>query len=186
MASGEDKPNPEDGRILSPEELDIDDDEHVEQIDDGRYVVSPNVRTDSTASVSQSDQSPERSREQPRAEPQFTDTSVHQWLHENLEDTNSQYGFDVTAKFDGTVSQQQMVSNDIVTVFESLMLWYARQIDADTPVEEVLGILLSESNVPVTYPPSSIQTLVQTEGLSPDDSIADLLAAVGEDGGVQR
>jgi|AntDeeMetagen285_2_1112576.scaffolds.fasta_scaffold14009_2 hypothetical protein len=186
MASGEDKPNPEDGRILSPDELDLDDDEHVEQIDDGRYVVSSDVRTDSTASVSQSEPSPDRSREQPRPEPQFTDTSVHQWLHENLEDTNSQYGFDVTAKFDGTVSQQQMVSNDIVTVFESLMLWYARQIDADTPVEEVLGILLSESNVPVKYPPSSIQTLVQAEGLSPDDSIADLLAAVGEDGGVQR
>lgn len=184
MASGPDEPNPEDGRILSPEELDIDDDEHVEQIDDGRYVVSPHVRTDSTTSVSQSDSAPEPAA--PAPEPEFSDASVHQWLHENLADTNSQYGFDVTAKFDGTVSQQQTVSNDIVTVFESLMLWYARQVDADTPVEEVLGILLSESNVPVNYPPSSIQTLVQAEGLSPEDSIADLLAAVGEDGGVQR
>ena len=186
MAPGEDDPKPEDGRILSPEELDIADDEHVEEIDDGRYVVSPDVRTDSTTSVSQSDPSPERPQNQRQPQPTFSDASVHEWLHENLEDTNSRYGFDVTAKFDGNVSQQQMVSNDIVTVFESLMLWYARQIDSNTPVEEVLGILLSESNVPVRYPPSSVRTLVKSTNLSPNDSIADLLAVVGEDDGVQR
>jgi len=32
------------GRILAPEELDIADDEHVTQIDDGRFVVSPSER----------------------------------------------------------------------------------------------------------------------------------------------
>lgn len=186
MAPGEDDPKPEDGRILSPEELDIEEDAHVEQIDEGRYVVSPDVRTDSAPSVSQSDSSSERPRSQPRPQPTFSDASVHEWLHENLDDTNSRYGFDVTAKFDGSVSQQQMVSNDIVTVFESLMLWYARQIDPNTPVEEVLGILLSESSVPVRYPPSSLRTLVQSTNLSPSDSIADLLATVGEDDGVQR
>ena len=186
MPPGDHDPKAEDGRILSPEELDLEDDEHVEQIDDGRYVVSPTVRSESTAPVSQSQPSPEPSPDRARSQPAFTDTSVHQWLHENLEDTNSQYGFDVTAKFDGTVSQQQTVSNDIVTVFESLMLWYARQIDANTPVEEVLGILLSESNVPVRYPPSSLNTLVRSTDLRPEDSIADLIEAVGEDGGVQR
>lgn len=186
MAPGEDDPKPEDGRILSPEELDIADDDHVEEIDDGRYVVSPEIRTDSTTSVTQSDPAPERPQNQSRPQPTFSDASVHRWLHENLDDTNSRYGFDVTAKFDGNVSQQQTVSNDIVTVFESLMLWYARQIDSNTPVEEVLGILLSESNVPVRYPPSSLHALVRSTDLSPNDSIADLLATVGDDDGVQR
>ena len=184
MAPGEDDPRPEDGRVLSPEELDIGDDEHVEEIDEGRYVVSSDVRTGSVSTATDVDETtdvpPRRTREQPT----YSDAAVHEWLHENLDDTNSRYGFDVTAKFDGEVSQQQLVSNDIVTVFESLMLWYARQIDEDTPVEEVLGILLSESNVPVRYPPSSVRTLVAGTGLSPDDSIADLLRAVGDEDGV--
>ncbi len=184
MAPGEDDPRPDDGRVLSPEELDIGDDDHVEEIDDGRFVVSPDVRTDPTPSTASPNARADEPPRQP-PEPAFTDASVHEWLYENLDETNSRYGFDVTAKFDGSVSQQQIVSNDIVTVFESLLLWYARQIDGNTPVEEVLGILLSESNVPVRYPPSSLRALVRGTNLSPDDSIADLLRAVGDDDGVQ-
>jgi hypothetical protein len=78
-----------------------------------------------------------------------------------------------------------MQSNDVVTVFESLLLWYAQQVDENTPVEEVLGILLMESNVPVRYPPESIHALVKSSGLEPDDSIAELLAAIREDDGLQ-
>ena len=183
MSEGPDEPNPEDGKILSPDELDISDDDHVEQIDEGRYVVSPDVRTDSTT-PSRADPEPTPApepTEQP--EPTLDEATVHEWLVETMADGNSRYGFDVTAKFDGSVSQQRMVSNDIITVFESLMLWYARQVDGSTPVEEVLGILLSESNVPVRYPPESLRNLVKTSDCSPDDSIAELLATVeGEDG----
>ena len=184
MAPGEDDPTPEDGRILSPEELDIAADDHVEEIDDGRFVVSPDVRTDPTGRPP-SDSKPSQTAAAPSDRQPVSDASVHEWLHDHFDETNSRYGFDVTAKFDGGVSQQQMVSNDIVTVFESLVLWYARQIDRETPVEEVLGILLSESNVPVRYPPSSLRTLLETTDLSPEDSIAELLEAVGDDDGVQ-
>ncbi|MFC7058102.1 DUF7500 family protein [Halovenus salina] len=76
-----------------------------------------------------------------------------------------------------------MASNDVVTIFESLMLWYAQQVDSDTPVEEILGILLTEANVPIRYPPESIHQLVKSSNLSPDDSIADLLEEI--DDGVQ-
>ncbi|MFC7195717.1 hypothetical protein ACFQL4_15585 [Halosimplex aquaticum] len=76
-----------------------------------------------------------------------------------------------------------MVSNDVVTIFESLVLWYAQQIDGKTPVEEVLGILLMEANVPVRYPPASLRRLLESTELSPDDSIADLIAAVGDEDG---
>lgn len=185
MPDGPDEPNPEDGKILSPDELDISDDEHVEEIDEGRYVVSPNVRTDTTT------QRPSKPEPRPDPEPEqssgpaLSDASVHEWLADNMDEGASRYGFDVTAKFDGSVSQQRMVSNDIVTVFESLMLWYARQIDGNTPIEDVLGILLSESNVPVRYPPESLRSLVESSNCSPDDSIAELLDAVDGDDGVQ-
>ena len=91
----------------------------------------------------------------------------------------------MTAQFDGTVSQRTMASNDLITVFESLMLWYAQQVDSGMPVEEVLGILLMESNVPVRYPPESVKNLIRSTDLGPEDSIADLLDAVQDRDGVQ-
>ncbi|WP_324756130.1 DUF7500 family protein [Haloarcula sp. GH36] len=185
MAQGSDDTNPEDGKILSPEELDIAEDEHVTQIDDGRYVVSSDVRTDEKYgnAANTADPQPEPTPEpEPDPTPEFTDANVHEWLAEQMDDSNARYGFDVTAKFDGEVDQQQLVSNDIVTVFESFMLWYGRQMDGSTPVEDVLGILLSESNVPVRYPPESIKTLLRSTQLSPDDTIADLIEAVDDEG----
>lgn len=184
MPPGQDDSKADEGRILSPEELDIADDDHVEEIDEGRYVVSSDVRSDSITSTP-ADPDPSQQPDQQPDRNAFTDASVHDWLRDDMGDTNSRYGFDVTAKFDANVSQQQMVSNDIVTVFESLMLWYARQVDGSTPVEEVLGILLSESNVPVRYPPESLHELLESTDLSGEDSIDDLLAAVSDDDGVQ-
>ncbi|WP_254273047.1 DUF7500 family protein [Haloarcula marina] len=186
MARGSDEPNPEDGKILSPEELDIADDEHVTEIDEDRYVVSPDVRTDDAyGNQVDSDATPEPQPEPEPATPEFTDANVHRWLAEQMADSNGRYGFDVTAKFDGNVDQQQLVSNDIVTVFESFMLWYGRQIDGSTAVEDVLGILLSESNVPVKFPPGSFKAMVRSTGLAPDDSIADLVEHVEERDGAE-
>jgi hypothetical protein len=178
---------PEEGPILSPEELDISDDEHVTQLDEGRFVVSPEKRDTKEAQQQQPQPTPE-----PQPEQQTDSTAseldqeqVHQWLRESFEGPGSRYGFDVTATFDGSVSQRRMASNDVVTIFESLILWYAQQIDNNTPVEEILGILLMEANVPIRYPPQSLQKLVQKTGLGPDDTIADLLAAVEDGDGVQ-
>ncbi|QIO21630.1 hypothetical protein [Haloarcula sp. JP-L23] len=188
MAPGSDEPKPEDGKILSPEELDIADDDHVTEIDEGRYVVSPDVRTDDSYGnqvSADSDPAPQPAPDPEPETPEFTDANVHEWLAEQMADSNSRYGFDVTAKFDGDVDQQQLVSNDIVTAFESFMLWYGRQMDGSTPVEDVLGILLSESNVPVKYPPGSFKEMVRSTGLSPDDSIADLVEAVEERDGAE-
>jgi len=200
--------NPEDGPILSPEELEIAEDEHVTQLDEGRFVVSPDARQQSgqpqqsrPVSNQQSDPSaaePQQSsnRDQVSASDQpqqgthreaddLSREEVHEWLRESFAHGGSRYGFDVTAAFDGSVSQRRMASNDVVTIFESLILWYAQQVDNDTPVEEILGILLMEANVPVRYPPESLKNLVKSTGLGPDDTIADLLAAVDEDDGVQ-
>jgi len=196
--------NPEDGPILSPEELKISEDEHVTQIDEDRFVVSPNSRqqgNQSQQSQPVSNHQPEQNQpkqNQPEQHRQSPDTQqsaqetgevaredVHEWLRESFANGGSRYGFDVTAAFDGSISQRRMASNDVVTIFESLMLWYAQQVDNDTPVEEILGILLMEANVPIRYPPESLKNLVKSTGLGPDDTIADLLAAVDEDDGVQ-
>ncbi|WP_436929771.1 DUF7500 family protein [Halosimplex halobium] len=188
MAKGDDEPiDGDDGPILSPDELDITDDEHVAEIDDGRYVVSPGDPIGDVPSVdegSSTESSPEPAPE-PAAEPtpELTEEAVHEFLATRFDDSGSRYGFDITATFDGATRQRQMVSNDVVTIFESLVLWYAQQIDGKTPVEEVLGILLMEANVPVRYPPSSLRRLLESTELSPDDSIADLIAAVGDEDG---
>ena len=118
-------------------------------------------------------------------QPELTARSVHNWLSDDLAAVNSRYGFDITAAFDGAVSQQRMVSNDVVTIFETLVMWYAQQVDRNTPIEEVLGILLTEANVPVEIPPAALQNALVASDLSPDDSIADLVAAVRENDGLQ-
>lgn len=207
---------PEEGPILSPEELDITESEYVEEIDEGRFVVSPNKRppqpdlpadtgdpepaggyqpAEDTATPTETPEptepTPEASGQRSAAshttEPaaELTLSDVHRWLREDFEQNDSRYAFDVTATFDDSVSQRRMASNDVVTIFESLMLWYAQQVDSNTPVEEILGILLMESNVPVRYPPKSVHKLIKSNDLSPDDEIADLLRAVQDEDGVQ-
>lgn len=207
----------DEGSILSPHELDITDSEYVEEIDEGRFVVSPDARTGRGSQQPQGGQSqgghaggnqpqggqtgpnaggntrPSASRgrsnqqsRQPQQGPNnLTEDDVRRWLREKYKRSNSKYAFDVTARFEGKVSQRRLASNDLITVFESLMLWYAQQVDSSMPVEEVLGILLMESNVPVRYPPESVRNLVKSTDLGPDDTIADLLEAVQNDDGVQ-
>ncbi|WP_136687646.1 DUF7500 family protein [Halorhabdus amylolytica] len=211
MVTGDDEED--DGRVLAPEELDISDDEHVAEIEDGRYVVSPNdpignvdgIDTvdsrSSSPSGTESESSTESESPPERTDPDESDTSLQQangpgptrpeelteadvedWLREDFREANSRYGFHVTATFDGRVSQRRMMSNDVVTIFESLILWYAQHIDSETPVEEILGILLTESNVPISYPTERLSSLVKAHGLGPEDSIADLLERVDDDG----
>lgn len=210
MTDGEDPTDEDEGRVLAPEELDISDDEHVAEIDDGRFVVSPNDPIDEVAvpqdepepaeveSASSSDSASEpesppsedplnRSPAQAQGDrdsiaTQLDETDVERWLEQSFRDADSRYGFHVTASFDGRISQRRMMSNDVVTIFESLILWYAQHIDSETPVEEILGILLTESNVPITYPTESLSKAIKSGGLGPDDTIGELIETMGEDG----
>ena len=199
-----------------PDELDITESEHVEQLEEGRFVVSSDARVpqpDETDPAQSDADRASRSQPEPEGVPEpqpgpgsdpepqprqsrndgasganseeLSQEAVHQWLRESFADSPSRYGFDVTATFDGSVGQRRMASNDVVTIFESLLLWYAQQVDSDTPVEESLGILLMESSVPIRYPPQSLEQLVKSSDLGPDDTIADLLAAVNEEDGVK-
>ncbi|WP_181684796.1 DUF7500 family protein [Halorhabdus salina] len=214
MATGDDPDDEDDGRVLAPEELDISDDEHVAEIEDGRYVVSPNdpigdvdgIGTAGSAASPSPDPvadapdeteasvpAPSTQTDADEAESvptssgqtgvdELTEADVEDWLRDSFESVGSRYGFHVTATFDGRVSQRRMMSNDVVTIFESLILWYAQHIDSETPVEEILGILLTESNVPISYPTERLSHLVKSHDLGPNDSIGELLERVDEDG----
>ncbi|MFB6161915.1 MAG: hypothetical protein ABEJ86_00530 [Halococcoides sp.] len=175
----------DDGSVLAPDELDITDDEHVAEIEEGRYVVSPHDPigdmevTDASASQTHSPPSDP----QPAAE--IDRGSVEEFLEEHMGETNARYGFHVTGTFDGRVERREMTSDDVAAVFENLILWYAKHIDRDTPIEEILGILLVETTVPITYPTESLRTALSRMNLGPDDSIAELLDAAERDGGLR-
>lgn len=170
-----------DGPVLSPDELDITEDERVAEIDDGRYVISSGGSTPSVP-----DPKPEprpRPERQSAAGDGVDSTAVSRWLANSFNDNGFSHGFDATVKVDGTVNRHRMVSNDVATTFETLVLWYARQVAGSTPPEEALGLLLAESDLPVEFPLPCLKRSLSQYDLSPDDSIADLVAAVEAAGG---
>ncbi|WP_122089589.1 DUF7500 family protein [Halalkalicoccus subterraneus] len=150
-----DEPNPQEEGILSPSELDITDSEYVDEIEEGRYVVS----TDTT--------SPDI---QPSRSPEDGGTS--------LPDTaSSRYGVEIEARIENRSSTYRTQSDDVVTVFSELVRWYATQVDLELPPGRVLQILVAESDLPIG-PRRSIETALDRHDLSPDDSIADLCSAL--------
>jgi hypothetical protein len=176
-----------DGAILTAEELDISNDENVRQIDENRFVVSPGDGPPQPRRGDRFEDHFETPDVQPAGQGDAVDSAtVKRLLRQDLQGRNTKYGFQITATFDGRVAQHELTSNDITTVFENLLLWYAQHLDGDTPVEEVLAILLLKSNVPLRYPTKSLQRLVARHDLSADDSIGDLLEAVDGEGVVFR
>ena len=169
-----------DGPVLDPDELDISDDDRVAELDDGRYVISAN---DATPKVPSPEETEPRRAPEPQQRPEVDGTAVSRWLADSFQDDGFTHGFDATVKVDGTVSRHRMVSNDVTATFETLVLWYARQVAGTTPPEEALGLLLANSDLPVRFPTASLHRLLRDLDLAPDDDIRHLLAAVDEAGG---
>lgn len=163
----------EEGRVLSPNELDIADDDSVTELEEGRYVISAGGGPP-PASRSGSSGSDQRVNER----------AVHEWLTERLENTETRHGFDVTTKIDGDIARKRVLSDDVVETFDALLEWYARQVGEDVAAAQVLGILLAESDHQIKYPKASLEASLARYGLGPEDSISRLLDAVGDDGGM--
>ena len=196
------------GKVLSPDELDIEQSESVVSIDEDRYVIGAGGRPsvpDGSAELPSADASQPASTETtndaatgvsttgrttesapaPSTEGGSIDAGdVRQWLEDDLGDVSSRYGFHITAKSENRISHQQMFSDDVGTVFDGLLMWYAQQVDRNTPVEDVLGILLTESNLRVRYSNSSIRGVLDAHDLTPEDSIAELFDALGDSNGI--
>ncbi len=202
MGPVRDDSDAETGSVLSADELDIERSDNVVALDEGRYVIgsegepsvasepalesAPGERRESEQTTGQV--TPEPGGATPDSgqtpEPKIDARDVRRWLEDDLEDVESNYGFHISAKSEGAISHQQMYSDDVGTVFDSLLMWYAQQVDKGTAVEDVLGILLMESNVRVRYSPRCFRGVLDAHDLSPDDSIADLFEAIRDDGGV--
>lgn len=181
-----DEPQAEDGAVLTPDDLDITAEESVVEIDDGRYVISPKGSEPSVTDESMRERASTRPDVETESPTQsLSEDDVHDWLKRRLEAADSKYGFDVTALFEGTVSQRALFSNDVVTTFENLVVWYATHVGSDTPVEDVLGILLMESNLSVRFPAESLQAFAAAHGLDGEDSLKDLFSATRTSGGIR-
>lgn len=181
----------EDGTVLSPDDLDITDDQHVAEIGEGRYLISPDdpVETDTEPVEVHDHDAPgvgaggEAGTAADGAD--LDAATVDGWLEDHVASTGAAYGFHVTASFEGEVASHELYSDDVVTTFQNLLTWYTEQVGRDTPVEEALAILLLEANTPIRFPPEVVAGIVEDAGLSAEDSIADLLAAAEQRGGVR-
>lgn len=180
-----DESPPEDGTVLSPDDLDITAEDSVVELDDGRYVISPGGSEPNVTGQSGRQSGSPRPGVEKISSPSLSEDVVHDWLKARLDAADSKYGFDVTARFEGSVSQRALFSNDVVTTFENLVVWYATHAGSDTPVEDVLGILLMESNLSIRFPPESIQAFARAHGLDGDDSLEDLFDVAREAGGIR-
>jgi hypothetical protein len=195
---------PEKGRVLSPNDLDISDQEEVEEIEEGRYVVSagdgpPNVPDDPGHSrgAEPGRQGREHSERQggnrqgggrapgaPGAGGGMqSPEAARNLLDEELGRTRSRYGIDVVGRFDGEPARHRTVSDDVVATFENLVLWYARQLSDETPTEEVIEILLREASVVPDPGTPNLKELLAKHDLTPHDSIAELVAAITQESG---
>lgn len=182
----------EGGRVLTPEDLEISDSEYVEEIDDDRYVVSPGGRSpnvskpddEESASSDERRQAPDAS-ERVEQGTQPSDGSVSSpetartLLAEELRRSNARYGIDIVARFDGNTVRHRTASNDVVASFENLLRWYARNVTDETPTDEVIEILLTESNF--TSSSSNLADLLDSHDLDESNSIAELVDAISDE-----
>jgi hypothetical protein len=114
--------------------------EQVRELDDERVLVP----TDSAAPApddASGDRSPDARRGRPS--PASNDTGPT----EPTIETEAAYAVDVTVRTDHGVAADSFRSNDVRTVFESLLRWYAGRIDPDSDPETVVRVLLSASDL---------------------------------------
>lgn len=178
----DDSSESDEGAVLSPEELDITDEENVREIGEGRYVISPGSGPPNVREAEATASEPEKK------DPDRTDDididEVHDWIATHLESSSSEYAFDVTARFEGRVKQNALHSNNVVATFENLVSWYAQHAGGETPVEDVLGLLLLESNLTVRFPAEALVAFAESHDLESSDSLAALYDTVRNAGGI--
>lgn len=104
-------------------------------------------------------------------------------LREHVGSSTCRHGFLISAKFDDDVRHFEAFSDDIDDVFGTLLSWYADQVDEETPVEDVLGILLAAAALDVRFPKGTLAQLLREHDVGPDDTVADLLSTISADGG---
>lgn len=182
----------EGGRVLTPDDLEISDSEYVEELDEDRYVVSPGGRSPKVSDSNRDDVVGDDGGREPPDASDGTDAdrrrpdgqiaspeAARTLLADELARSNARYGIDVVGRFDGHTVRHRTVSNDVVASFENLVRWYARNVTDDTPTDEVIEILLNESDF--TSSSSNLAELLDSHHLDESDSIADLVDAISDE-----
>ncbi|AAG19397.1 MULTISPECIES: hypothetical protein [Halobacterium] len=194
MVSGGDQDD--DDRVLSPDELAIEEQDEVAAIGEDRYVIGPDGPPSAPADgaaeggAPQREQPPQGDRgggnttEQP-PEPQITGRDVKEWLAEELDTHDSKYAYHIASKYGDDISHQQLATDDVGAAFDGLLVWYARQLAGSTSIDRALGILLGESSVQVKYPTKRLIAYLEANDLGPDDSIKDLVQTVDDEDGLK-
>ncbi|MUV59290.1 hypothetical protein [Halobacterium sp. CBA1126] len=196
-----------DETVLSPDELDIEAREEVASIGGDRYVIGPDGPPDppedaDEATVDDEDaEADEESADEPEAsddedasedaadaedadDGEVTGRDVKRWLGDELDEHDSEYAYRIAAKSGDSINHQQLATDDIGAAFDGLLVWYAQQVAAGTPVDEALGILLAESSVQARYPTSRLVAYLEAHDLGPEDSIRELVETVSEEDGL--
>lgn len=152
-----DQPSESEESVLEPDELEVERREEVREIGENRYIVSTDEEDDgSQGTASHEAETPPptpENRPRPGADPAETELSeptVPSGSRTPLVAVGERYAVDVAAKVDGSVEDTRIGSDSIVETFEETLVWYARQVDDSTPPEEVIRILLAESELEVS------------------------------------
>lgn len=161
------------GGVLSPEDLEPDEDYAVE-IDDGRYVVSPTGKPD--AEPAGEEGGGRRSGADPERGSGTEETSSHAEVPEGT------YSYSLTLSVENKKLETSAGHDDVSACFEEFVAEYVNLVSDDTPSDEVLGVLIA-SSIDVSLPPAAFEAAVRGLGVSPDDSVDDLLEAARESGG---
>ncbi|WP_280538148.1 hypothetical protein [Halopenitus sp. POP-27] len=200
----------DDGSAFTPDDLDFTRDERVTEIDDGRYVVSagegpPRVPeneeslADLLGDAADGETSPDAdaarddaagatttdATERDQSRDVVTSQDVSRWLATSFSEDGFAYGFDATLSVDDEVVRHRMVSNDVTAAFETLLTWFTRHAASEAPPDEALGILVAAAELPVQYPPGTLERYLDRHDLSPEDSIGELLRVAEAHGGLR-
>lgn len=162
--------------IVGPRELDYTSSSRVAELDEGRFVVATD--DDGTPNVDDETDVPDDEERTIEERGKFASQQMARYVS----DRDADYGFALTAAFDGSVDQRERFSDDVATAFGDVVRWYAGQVDADASRAEVLGILLLASDTDVTFPTKVLAPVLREHGLTLDDSIGDLVEALAGDG----
>lgn len=119
--------NPRD--VLSSEQLESDD-ENIQAIGENRYVVTFD-ETEAPSGI--------RDRGDSDSDPTHVGTA------EGLAETDAAYSFEIRGKFETHTDDLSIETNDVSDAFDSLLYWYARNVADDAAPEEVINVLLANS-----------------------------------------
>lgn len=156
----------EDDGVLSPEELQLEDD-RVRELEGNRYVVQSDGSADasatgdasatdtaSSAAAAAGDVPATDDRTAAGGRVAHADDSAHadaaaSATADALANAPEPHGIDVTLKTDGEIARHRGTSHDVREVFVDLLEWYADQLDDDLSAAEALEVMLATSDLEV-------------------------------------